>query len=96
MRHEKGLHILSFGKFLEQEHAYILYNICNLAECVIGNNEEIPSVPLICKNEEQHWVHGKLQHNGRSKKKQNYTILNFILKNYQGFFLQFLCLLQFM
>jgi hypothetical protein len=54
MRHEKGLHILCFEKFLEKEHAYILYNICNLAECVIGNNEEIPSVPPICKNEEQH------------------------------------------
>ena len=42
MRHEKGLHILSFGNFLEQEHAYILYNIRNLADCVIGNIEEIP------------------------------------------------------
>jgi len=50
MRHEKGLHILSFGKFLEHEHAYILYNICNLPECVIGNIEEILIVPLICRH----------------------------------------------
>jgi hypothetical protein len=50
MRHKKGPHILIFWKFLEQEHAYILYNICTLAECVVGNTEEIPIVALLCKH----------------------------------------------
>lgn len=50
MIHEKELLVLSFWKLIEQEHAYILYNICNLAEHVIGNIEEIPSVALVCKH----------------------------------------------